>query len=541
MGRVDSLDPMTGPPTQTAATMPGDRPAHPVLGRLLRGTFWMALRTPLQVVFALYTVRLILRAIGTDACGAYTFAWGFGFLQFLLEFGTGPALQRRIAEAWAEGDRPGVDRAVACGLALYAVVSLVQATMLLAIAHFALPYTDWEGESYRLIVRLLWLQAMVAPAYGVSIVLGGVLQAARRYDVLPRLELVAVILRFTILAVGLNLGLPFFPVVAAMTVAGLVTVLGPGIWIMVRDVGYVPRLDEIRLADLGALRQVGFAMFLMQLSVVLSDKMDTTILGFALEDPGEANAIYAVVSKPFLQLRQTGWMLSSLVMPAAASLVVARDHAAIERVTYDGSRLLVGLLLPVGLLAALFAAPFLTLWVGSRFAAEARLMQLFLIAAVPLLIAIPVQISIARGRLNAIAVASLVGSMVNLPVSYYLTLRMGVVGVIWGSVLTVLVANLLVPAWYTFRTLEIPPMAFLTRALGAPLAGSAALLIAAVASHAALPPDPPPGDALTISRCGPLLVNLAVAVAGYLAGYAMVPAGRRDLARLLRRIIRQSA
>ncbi len=508
----------------------------PVLGRLLRGTFWLALRTPLQAVFTLYSVRLILRAIGEDACGAYTFAWGFGFLQFLLEFGAGPALQRRIAETWAGGDRGAVDRAVACGLALYAGVALAQAALLMAIAYLALPHTEWRGDSYRLIVQLLWLQALVAPCYGLSMVLAGVLQAARRYDVVPRLELVAVILRFAILVIGLRLGFAFFPVVASQTIVGMAVVLGPGLWVMAREVGYRPHLGGVRRADFAALKQVGFAMFLMQISVVLSDKMDTTILGFALGDPGPANAIYAVVSKPFLQLRQTGWILASLVMPAAASLVVARDHEAIERVTYDGTRLLTGLLLPVGLLAWVYAAPFLMIWVGPRFALEAGLMRLFLIAALPLLIAIPVQVAIARGRFDAIAVASLIGSMVNLPISYVLTLRMGVAGVIWGSVLTVVFANLIAPGVYVFRLLEIHPRAFLARALGAPLAGSAALLAATWALRWVFSPEPAPGDGLTLARAWPLVTHLSAGVVAYLVGYLAVPAGRGDLAKVARKI-----
>ena len=65
-----------------------NRALPPVLGRLLSGTFWLALRVPLQVLFSLWTTRLVLQAIGPKENGAYVFAWGFGFFQFLLEFGT---------------------------------------------------------------------------------------------------------------------------------------------------------------------------------------------------------------------------------------------------------------------------------------------------------------------------------------------------------------------------------------------------------------------------------------------------------------------
>ena len=43
----------------------------------------------------------------------------------------------------------------------------------------------------------------------------------------------------------------------------------------------------------------------------------------------------------------------------------------------------------------------------------------------------------------------------NLPLSCYLTARLGVAGVIWGTVLTTMFSNLLVPGIYVFRVLEI--------------------------------------------------------------------------------------
>ena len=174
----------------TAPTAP--KPMPPVLGRLLRGTFWLALRTPLQAAFAFWSIPLILRAIGEDRTGAYYFAWSFGFLQFLLEFGMSSALLRRVSEAWTQGDREGVRRAVSAGLTFYAAMALVQVSVLLGIAYVALPYTGFRGASATLIVRLLWLQALTAPFYGLSTVVTGVLQAARRYDFIPKFEMAIV-------------------------------------------------------------------------------------------------------------------------------------------------------------------------------------------------------------------------------------------------------------------------------------------------------------------------------------------------------------
>jgi O-antigen/teichoic acid export membrane protein len=512
----------------------------PVLGRLLSGTFWLAVRTPLQAVLALWSIRLMLQAIGSEAMGAYWFAWGFGFIQFVLEFGMSSAFQKQISEAWTKGDRAGADRAIACGTTFYVGVALVQIVALLAVAHLALPHTQFHGASYRLIVKLLWLQAATAPCYGISTIISCVLQAARRYDFIPRLEMLIVVVRFLILAIGLSLGCDFFLIVVAQTAVQIVLALGPAMWVMVHELGCVPHFRGATRADYAGLLHISFYMALIQLSVVLADKIDSTILGFVLAEPGPANAVYQVVSKPFLQIRQIGWSLAYFVMPAVASLYAARDEWGLDRIKYDGPRLHLGVLLPVALLAWIYAGPFLSLWVGNRLgydaAREAPLLRLFLIATIPLLIAVQVQMAIGMNRIKVIALAALAGALVNVPISYVLTRRLGVAGVIWGSVLTTLFSNLLIPGIYIFRVLEIRPGIYLRRTLGAPL-GGATLLVAATGVCRLIFPTTGDGSTVLVQAL-PLLGHLTVGCLAFLAGYLLVPTGRSDLATMVRKLRR---
>ena len=534
----------------TTATAPTDaRPMPPVLGRLMSGTFWMALRTPLAAVSAFITIPLIVGAIGDKHSSAYWFAWGYGFFQFLLEFGMGSSLQRQTSETWTRGDRAGVDRAIACGMNFYAAMAVVQVVALLGVAYLAVPYSVYDPEGQRLIVKLLWLQALTAPCYGLSMVASSVLQAARRYDFLPRFELAIILLRFVIMVVGLKVGFDgkrvpldhFFLVVVTQTVVQIALSLGPALWVMARELGHIPHFGGARREDYAALLHISFYMFLIQLSVVLADKVDTTILGFVLDDEA-ANAVYMYVSKPFGQIRQTGWTLAYLVMPAVASLAASRDLRGLERVKYDGTRLHIGVLLPISLLAWVYAGPFLSLWVGDTLGYDATrlapLFRLFLVATLPLVLAVPVQMAIGMNKIKVVALAALVGSLVNLPISYYLTRRLGasgvipgVSGVIWGTVLTTLFSNLLVPGVYVFRVLEVRLRTFLSRTLSAPLAGAAALVATTWALRRVLPPDP--AGATPSTRSILLLGHLASGSLAYVAGYLAVPTGRGDLAALI--------
>ncbi len=528
-----------GPTPKTPADRPPSMP--PVLGRLMRGTFFLALKTPMQVIFAFVSIPLVQHYIGDGLNGAYVFAWGFGFFQFLLEFGMSSALQRQVSDTWTRGDREGVRRSIACGMNFYAAMVVVQVAALLAVAYLVVPrlgrFTEAEKD---LIVRLLWLQAVTSPFYGISAVVSSVLQAARRYEFIPRLELAVVALRFAVLAFGLRAGYDFFGIVAVQTALQVGLVLGPGLWVMVGELGYTPRFAGARWADYRALMHISGYMFLIQLSVVLADKIDTTILAFALSEAalGPAMTVYQNVSKPFLQIRQTGWTLAYLVMPAVASLAASRDEPGLERVKYDGPRFLVGLLLPVALLAGIYARPFLVLWVGARFGPYAPLLRLFLVATAPLLISVQVQMAIGIGRIKVVALAALAGSLVNLPISFHLTREIGVAGVIWGTVLTTLFSNLLIPGLYVFRVLAIDARTFLARTLSAPLAGGSALVVATWAFGQAVPADPvSPGG---WGKYAPLATNLAVGCLAYLAGYVATPTGRSDLGLIGRKFLRRA-
>jgi O-antigen/teichoic acid export membrane protein len=529
--------------------MSGTRVLPPVLSRLLSGTFWLALRVPLQVVFSLWTTRLILEAIGPVENGAYTFAWGFGFFQFLFEFGASSALQRQISDAWTRGDRDGVDRAIACGMNFYTAMAFVQVAALLSVAYWALPYSGLQASSYPLVIKLLWLQAVTAPCFGFSVVVSSVLQAARRYDFVPRYELAITILRFVVLVVGLKRGFEFFWVVAAQTAVQVGLGLGPAVWVMVRELGHSPHFQGARWADYKALGHISLYMALIQISVVLADRIDTTVLGFVVRvEPEAALTVYGVVSKPFVQLRQTGWMLAYMVMPAVASLAAARDERGLDRVKYDGTRLHIGVLLPVGLLAWIYAAPFLALWIGDRQWAAIRalgydlsdvahLMRLFLVATIPLVLSVAVQMSIGINKIKVIALAALAGSVLNLPISCYLTARLGVAGVIWGTVLTTLFSNLLVPGIYVFRVLEIDLRTYLKRTLSAPLAGTIALLVTTWALYRLAPNSML--DPFHSTRALPLILHLGAGTLAYVGGYLLVPVGRSDLVELTSKLRRR--
>ena len=217
-------------------------------------------------------------------------------------------------------------------MSFYAAISVLQAAALLGVAYGALPYSKLQPESYPLVRKLLWLQAVTSPCFGASVVVSSVLQAARRYDFVPRYEVAITVLRFMVLIVGVKARVDFFWIVAVQTLVQISLGLGPALGVMVNELGHRPHFRGAQWADYKALAHFSLFVALIQISVVMADKLDTTILGFVLKSSAEpAITVYSVVSKPFLHLRQTGWMLAYLVMPAVASLAAAGTRRARPR------------------------------------------------------------------------------------------------------------------------------------------------------------------------------------------------------------------
>jgi O-antigen/teichoic acid export membrane protein len=522
-----------------AALPTSAQPSPSILGRVMRGTFWLALKTPVQAVIGLWSIALTQQYIGKDANGAYVFAWGFGFIQFVLEFGMGSALQKQMVAAYTRGDRDGVNRTIACGMNFYAGVALIQMLILATIAQCGLLPAKFQGN--QLVLGLLWVQILATPFFGISTVVGSVLQAARRYEFIPRLEMAIVFARFGLLWVGYWTGANFLMIVVSQVAVQIGLSLGPALWVMVKELGYRPHFRGATRADYASMMHISIYMAMMQWSVVMADKVDTIVLGYALNvpDPAALITVYQNVSKPFLQIRQTGWTLAFLVMPAVVSLAVGGDKGSLERIKYDGTRILVALLAPIALLAGIYAAPFLNLWVGPEFVPYAWMLRLFLVATLPLVLSVVVQMAIGMGKIEVVAISNLVGALVNLPISYYLTRRLGVSGVIWGTVLTTLFSNLLVPGVYVFRVLDIKYSTFFARTLSAPVVGALALIVACWAFRGLVPAEPS-GDSPGLARTLPFLANLSVGTLAYMIGYFATPAGRGDARAIVRKFGRRA-
>jgi len=201
--------------------------------------------------------------------------------------------------------------------------------------------------------------------------------------------------------------------------------------------------------------------------------------------------VYGLVSKAFVNVRQTGWMLAYMVMPAVASLAAARDERGLDRVKYDGTRMHIAAILPIGLLALSTPAILVSLDSLERMGRHAKA-RVRPVGRDPADAVIPdrhdsagalrARANVNRDQQDQSHCRGGAGRLCCQPSDQLLPdLPAGRGRSDLGTVLTTLISNLLIPGIYVFRVLQIDLRAYMTRTLRAPMAAAATLLVTTAA------------------------------------------------------------
>jgi O-antigen/teichoic acid export membrane protein len=109
---------------------------------------------------------------------------------------------------------------------------------------------------------------------------------------------------------------------------------------------------------------------LTQFAALLAYQTDRIILGAFLPAAG-ALTVYTIIAKPFELVRMFSGLFNSAVMPAVSAAEASEGRSAVERFVYDGSRLSNAFVAVVAITASFVAIPFIRLWVGEEYVADA--------------------------------------------------------------------------------------------------------------------------------------------------------------------------
>jgi O-antigen/teichoic acid export membrane protein len=395
-------------------------------GLLVRNTLLSLLAQAAPLVVTLVAIPYIVRGLGKDRFGVLSLAWLIAGYFVLFELGLGKAMTKFVAEALGKGETETIAKLFWTTLGLHVVAGMAGGFALVAASPLLVgrvlnipPALVPETRTTLLIVALSVPLTMALGA------LGGLLQAAQRFDLLTAIQLPSIALGYLIPALGVALHLRLPGIVAIMVVSKLATAL-VYLWLCVK---VYPQLrcvsiDSRRVASLVAF---GSWVTVCNLVIPILTSLDRFLIGSLLSMT--AVTYYTVPFTAVLKLNLLPGSITTVTFPAFSAMASVQKEA-LQQVYARTLKYLLLIMGPAVLTIILFSRDLLGLWMGSDFAAKDSLVLQILAGGVLLngLSQIPASLLDGLGRPDLRAKLFLACAPIYVGALWLLIVKMGITG-----------------------------------------------------------------------------------------------------------------
>lgn len=412
------------------------------LKRILINTVSSQVDRAVDAVVFLILIPFVVHTVGTAEWGLWSLIWAVVSLFALIDLGFSTSVVKYVADARGRRDVVRL-RKVICTLfwvfvAQSALLAVVSASLFRNFDRiFVLP------ENLKDTAELVFL--VVASGFLIKLPMAmfrGVLVGDQKTWLANAYHIGTNLLYFG----AVVLILPASPTLRTFAWLNWITTLLPAALVtlhcsitMRRELSISPRDFEW-----GILREIwGFSFYLMliQLAALLGSRVDTFVVKSAL--PLTAVAVYAIALRVTDEARNFCIQITRTLTPVVAELHSAGARERLVRVWLTGTRFTVAFATPLLIGCAVLARPLLLAWMGPEFEATVVPLQLLLLATLGSLVHGHSQSQLSMcGDQRFLALAMILGQVMNLGLSLGFVVDFGLVGVAAASLVGPLATDL---------------------------------------------------------------------------------------------------
>jgi O-antigen/teichoic acid export membrane protein len=410
-----------------------------------------------QIGTTLITVPLTLKYLGNERFGLWMTISSVLAMAAFADFGIGNGVLNTVAKAYGRDDMEGVRKAVSSGFAVLNTIAV-----LLLLSFFAIYRSVNWADFFRVVSPQA--RAEAGPALAVFAVCFALNISM---DVVQRVQL------------GLQQGYRNGLWQLCGSVAGFIGVLG-GIWLHVSLPALVVAIAgaPVFATTLNAIHFFGFLrpdlrpsyqcvsrdvivqiarlgglFFVLQLAVAVSYSSDNIVLTRIMGPLAVAQ--YAVPCRLFSLVAMVSSFITTPLWPAYGEALERRDHSWIRRTLYGSLVLVAGVSIVLSAALVVFGHRIIHLWVGPS--VNPSLLLLGAIGISSVLSAVGSTIAMFLNGLSIVrfqVIIAFLGSIANIGISVYLTRRIGIPGVVYGTILSQFFIGFIPYYWYVSRYLK---------------------------------------------------------------------------------------
>lgn len=391
-----------------------------------------------SVISTLIFFPLLVGAFGVERYGVYVIATSAVGFFLLLDLGIGASTVRLVAGRLAVGDTVGFSRVVSSSGVLLLGVGIVLALAMSGLAAVSGVVFRVSMEESRLLAQLLLIGAGMQVLYWPGSLAVHVLKGMERYDLIARTSMIATVVN--VLMIGLVLvtdsGPSVLMVLSAVTI-GTAAALNFAAVSKVKPEGHL--FGVPRRAEADELVSVGIPVFMVSVAQFLNkEQVDRLVIGVFIGPAGLV--VYEVAAKLSMLITQVAALPTSALLPVVSGMAARDDRAAMRRFFLSGGRYITLALLPVVVVLAVLAGPFIGIWFGGAYPQSVSIAHLLVLTQlffVPLLVGD--SILTGTGRIGLWVRWAVLVALTNLGLSVVLVRVMGPTGVALATLIASLV------------------------------------------------------------------------------------------------------
>jgi O-antigen/teichoic acid export membrane protein len=494
-----------------------DPPKHArIRNNVVRNAVSNYLGTGLALGVWFFVTPFMISRLGRTDYGLWVLITPLAAYGAVLNSGIGSAVTKYVAEYRARDDSEGASAIIATSLWIFcafAVLVMLLGVVFAPLAPHVIRVPAREDHLTSTVVILAALTVAVELPATTAI---AALRSVHRFDLINVIGSLAILTMALAIVVVLLLGGGIVAVTA--TIAPLPVIWQvPAIWALRRSA------PDLRFGFRGAsfdlvrrLTSFTAALFAIQTASAVKLQTDELVIGVAL--PVRAVSPYSVARRLSSLPAQLAAQFVIVLMPVASELDAQGDSALLREVFVSGMRCTLGLFAAVAGGLVVFAARFLTVWVGRSFAASADIVLLLTFAGLFEVLLWPATgVLQAMDRHRPLVVFALASAALNLGLSIALIGPLGVRGVAIATIIaTAAEALFVVP--YATHVLSVGAREILLRVALPSVLPALPMAVVLLALRAAVAPTSIP----MIALCG--LVGAFV----YASCYLVFPASTSE-------------
>lgn len=414
---------------------------------------WFATAATLAVGF--FLAPFVVHHLGNVEYGVWVLAVSSVNYLALLDLGMRSSVLRFVSKTHTTRDHEAASEILSAALwvrILISFVVLVLSGALAAVFPLLFKVPPSLAHDARVAILIIGVTTAVTMALGV---LGGVLSALNRYDLLSYVTVVQLVIRVTgVVAVLLRghgiIAIAVVELIAATVGNILLAIIACKIYPEVKI-----RLKKPRWEVLRQIWSYSIYVFTITIAIQLVYQTDNLVVGAFVS--AAAVTFYSIGNSLCRYTDQVVGSMTMTFVPAASTYEASGDTSGLRSLYINGTRATIALSLPILLTLILRGNTFIRLWMGAEYAHESGIVLAIL--AFGLMFSFPNNTAgaIAYGveKHKTLAMWAVGEAIANLTLSIVLAHRFGLYGVAMGTLIPSLFVHLVLWPGYVPKLVNV--------------------------------------------------------------------------------------